>query len=453
MIPARHQQQQGNSRAAVDRTAKLRTPTPESALRMSKLLLIGNHTCGNRGDGAILRGLVTALAASGPHQLTITSRYPVSSSHLLGREVIADPYAHWTKSFVNGRLRVFKSQFAYRLLPLLLLLAVRWNKPGWLSYLPPSLKHELALLKEQDVVIQVGGSFFVDLYGVHQYALTFAAILLGKPVVLLGHSMGPFRGTIYRWFARTLLEHAKQVALREQVSRELIVQSGLPTAKLSDGGDTAWLVTPTTASTTQPWKPGADVSRPLVAITVRELAPFDRRLGVSQQDYEGAIAKLVDHLVEQGFDVIAASTCTGIDSYHRDDRMNALQVGARVKHKDHYHVVMDELNDIELGQLFASCELVVGTRLHSTIISMNFGTPAVAINYEHKSQGIMRQLGLPALSASINELLDGSLTERLDSLLVDLPALRQAVQQAVAGERARTSAMVATALKDAGIQA
>ena len=26
---------------------------------------------------------------------------------------------------------------------------------------------------------------------------------------------------------------------------------------------------------------------------------------------------------------------------------------------------------------------------------MNFATPAIAINYEHKSAGIMQQLGLP----------------------------------------------------------
>ncbi|STE96177.1 Colanic acid biosynthesis protein [Escherichia coli] len=50
--------------------------------------------------------------------------------------------------------------------------------------------------------------------------------------------------------------------------------------------------------------------------------------------------------------------------------------------------MMDELNDLEMGKILGACELTVGTRLHSAIISMNFATPAIAINYEHKSAGL-----------------------------------------------------------------
>ena len=49
-----------------------------------KLLLVGNHTCGNRGDGAILRGLIAELRKQVPNiELDIYSRFPVSSSYLL----------------------------------------------------------------------------------------------------------------------------------------------------------------------------------------------------------------------------------------------------------------------------------------------------------------------------------------------------------------------------------
>lgn len=67
--------------------------------------------------------------------------------------------------------------------------------------------------------------------------------------------------------------------------------------------------------------------------------------------------------------------------------MVAITLGDYVQQKDKYRVVMDEFNDLELGILLAGCHLTIGTRLHSAIISMNFGTPAVAINYEHKSLG------------------------------------------------------------------
>lgn len=50
---------------------------------------------------------------------------------------------------------------------------------------------------------------------------------------------------------------------------------------------------------------------------------------------------------------------------------------------------MDELNEVEIDEILASCELTIGTCLHLAIISMNFGTPAIAIDYEHKLAGIM----------------------------------------------------------------
>ena len=49
-----------------------------------KLLILGNHTCGNRGDSAILRGLLDAINILSPHaEVDVMSRYPVSSSWLL----------------------------------------------------------------------------------------------------------------------------------------------------------------------------------------------------------------------------------------------------------------------------------------------------------------------------------------------------------------------------------
>ena len=58
----------------------------------------------------------------------------------------------------------------------------------------------------------------------------------------------------------------------------------------------------------------------------RELAPFDKRLGTTQQAYEKAFAGVVNRILDEGYQVIALSTCTGIDSYNKDDRMVALNL-------------------------------------------------------------------------------------------------------------------------------
>ena len=52
-----------------------------------KILVVGNHTCGNRGDGAIIRGLVQELESKVLNlELTLMSGFPNSSEMLIGRE-------------------------------------------------------------------------------------------------------------------------------------------------------------------------------------------------------------------------------------------------------------------------------------------------------------------------------------------------------------------------------
>ena len=49
-----------------------------------KILVVGNHTCGNRGDGAIIRGLVQELESKVLNlELTLMSRFPNSSEAVL----------------------------------------------------------------------------------------------------------------------------------------------------------------------------------------------------------------------------------------------------------------------------------------------------------------------------------------------------------------------------------
>ena len=178
---------------------------------------------------------------------------------------------------------------------------------------------------------------------------------------------------------------------------------------------------------------------------------FDPYITVtSQQAYEKAFAGVVNRILDEGYQVIALSTCTGIDSYNKDDRMVALNLRQHISDPARYHVVMDELNDLEMGKILEACELTVGTRLHSAIISMNFATPAIAINYEHKSAGIMQQLGLPEMAIDIRHLLDGSLQAMVADTLGQLPALNTRLSEAVSRERQTGMQMVQSVLERIG---
>jgi len=307
--------------------------------------------------------------------------------------------------------------------------------------LPQAFTDYINDLAKYDAVIQVGGSFFVDMYGVSQFDNALCTLIAGKPLLMLGHSVGPFNNDLFRSISRTVFANCHQLGLREEVSLQLLRQESLPLDKLAMGTDTAWSVKPLPPANMAQYGNG-----PFIAITTRVLHPFDSRLGISQQDYEQAFATLCDQLNANGFHILALSTCTGIDGYPKDDRMVAQRIKHACKNPQKITVVMDELNDLELGQLLGSCVLTIGTRLHSAIISMNFGTPAFALNYEHKSQGIMENLDLPELAHPVHSLIDGSLLVAVTDALKNIDELNSKVKDAVTNERTRSEQFIVNAL-------
>ncbi|MGE7136685.1 colanic acid biosynthesis pyruvyl transferase WcaK [Luteibacter sp. NPDC031894] len=396
---------------------------------MTRILIVGNHTCGNRGDCAILRGLLECLEDALPgRRIDVTSRFPVSSEYLLGRALLPDTLNRYYLDAGKQRFGALRATVLRRLVPRLLHAHLR--RRWWARWVPlPRLHREyIASLQAYDIVIQVGGSFFVDLYGATQYDQATCALLAGRPIYLVGHSVGPFEHAFFRKVSQDVMARVDALALREEVSARHMQDASIPQDKLRWTSDTAWLV-----------HPGApvevDTAKPTVAVTFRELAPFDKRLGVTQAQYEGAFAELLDAVIDAGFHVRAFSTCTAIDGYPKDDRMIALKVRSRLRRPEACHVEMDELNDVELGRRLGACVLTIGTRLHSAIISMNFGTPSVALNYEHKSEGIMKRLGVDDLAMPVQSLLDGTLRDKVLALLAD-SGLRTRVATAVAREKA-----------------
>lgn len=418
-----------------------------------KVLILGNHTCGNRGDSAILRGLVDAISQLAPEtDVDVMSRYPVSSAWLLDRPVLTDPLYQQMKRHNNavglmGRVKkVLRRRYQHQVL------LSKASGDGKLRNIaiPAGFLDFVKQLSGYDAIIQVGGSFFVDLYGTPQFEHALCTFMAKKPLFMVGHSVGPFQDPQFNQLANYVFGQCDALILREEVSLRLMQQSQINQQKVEQGVDTAWLVAPheqdfVASYAVKHWL-GIAAQQKTVAITLRDLSPFDKRLGTTQQDYEKAFAGVVNRLIDEGYQVLALSTCTGIDSYNKDDRMIALKLRSLVKDTTRYHVVMDELNDLEMGKILGACDLTVGTRLHSAIISMNFGTPAIAINYEHKSAGIMQQLGMPQMAVDIRQLLDGTLESLVADTLGQLPAINVQLEKAVAAERSRGFEMVQSVL-------
>lgn len=341
---------------------------------MKKILLVGSHSCSNRGDMAILRGLVQGLK-----KFDSDSIFKIYSREFESSDIL---YRDHTLSFdtLHGNIKSFKSKILSRMEMILLFFTYLIFKPLCPLVMSRRQKKFFKELEDYDFVIQVGGSFLVDSYGPNQFEYILLSILKKKKIYLLGHSYGPFRGFISKLLAKSLLKKVEANFYRESESKKLLDNLGIK--NLKEGADTAWLV-PSSAS--------PDKSD-FVALTLRDLYPFDKVLGVTQKEFEENVALLIDGLNENGIKVKIFSSCTGFGGYWKDDRVIGFKVKKLVKNQEMVEVILDELDDIELGKQLSKCKLTIGTRLHSAIISMNFGTPAYTIYYEHKSLGVIERV-------------------------------------------------------------
>lgn len=408
---------------------------------MKKFLLFGNHSCANRGDAAISRGLIENLEMLYPGaQLDFYTRYPGAGNYILGRACSLDVLGISKSS--GGVLGALKKLLSKRVRPLYFYLRARYGLRIFDRFLASDVRNFIIKLREADVYLHVGGSFFVDVYGVTQFEGPLLALSEKKPVLLIGHSVGPFTGWAYNRIAKYVFETCTALLVREQESVALMNAEGISIRKVISSADTAWLVNRANSPMPEHLRPF--VEKPTVAITVRDLAPFDRRLNFSQEQYENALLQIIEDLIAQGFRVVFASTCTGLDSYGKDDRIVALRIRNRVVDKRMVCVVMDELTDNQLADLYGHCRLVLATRLHSAILAMRSGTPAIAIYYEHKSQGILFQMGLHDESITLQELPNSS--DKIISAAKNSQALKERLRLSVEKERALACETISKAL-------
>jgi colanic acid/amylovoran biosynthesis protein len=87
----------------------------------------------------------------------------------------------------------------------------------------------------------------------------------------------------------------------------------------------------------------------------------------------------------------------------------------------------------ELKGVYGACDMLIGTRFHSVIFSLTSGTPCIAIEYEHKTRGIMRDLGLESWVVPMAEVTAARLDELVRRLTGEQDAYRAVLRDRLPG--------------------
>ncbi len=317
-----------------------------------------------------------------------------------------------------------------------------------------------AAVQEADLVILGGGGLFQDSFafdseailtprhhGISYYAgYPLLAAAFGKPCAMYAVGVGPLTTEAGRAGTRAAFERADLVTVRDAASKAALVELGIDAGRIHVTADPAYRLARASEERAEEIlrTAGLDArARPRLGVALRHW-----EIGVDPAAWEEHVALALDEFLERhdGVAVFVPFQALGEDLV--DDVAAARRVQARLRHATRTAVLDGSQSPAEKAAVLASCDLVLGMRLHSIVFAMSAGVAAVALAYDPKVRAAMAEAGAPERVIA----LDGLTAAALAALLADTYTQRAAVGQrlgAAAGhsrERAGETARLALRL-------
>jgi len=365
----------------------------------------------NNGDAAILSAQISELKRVFKHpHLDILTVDTVATGYTFDGVSVCNSLMYGAVSPRNSRLR--KLLFSGGMMVYTTLWAVTFRTIHRALPLPRSWRRPLQLLVEADMQVCVGGGYLrakndhvstiMLLLFFHQIWL---AKLLNKPVYLYAQSFGPYPKVLQQKIACQGLKKADLILVREIKSKVLLSQMGLAGEGVIQVPDSAFLFQPKLSfDAKQILGPQGPVDK-LVGITVRSWLR-----GPAQARYEKAVAGFIDRICQQPHMRVVVIAQVTSERQNDDDRVVGERIQRLLGQRDTVLFLDQRFSHYEIKSIFARLDYLVGTRFHSVIFALTAHVPALAIEYEHKTSGIMQDLGLEKWVIGIEDVTTDKLT-------------------------------------------
>ena len=421
-----------------------------------RILIVGGYVRQNAGDAALLHAIIVQLHKAFPGCLAEIAgmedprRYP----DFEGVPNLGSMRRYASDETVPGWRRAARKALVLAIGVSWFIVPARWYR--WLSArLPAEVSAELAAIERADLLVSLvaAGGYLQGAARpglgprvIYQLLPLMLAERRGTPVVCAPQSYGPFDGRLVTWLVAKTLRRARLVLAREDISLAELEKLRLPAGVACRAVDSAFSLEPPRPAPADQlaWRAshgvgGTDV---LVGVTVRRCLPPAR-----QAAFEAELAEFVDRVHDRpGYRVVIFPQATAADQ-HDDDRAASRAVAGLCRGRTRPVLLDTEADFRGVAAFIAGLDYLVGTRFHSVIFALTARVPCIALGYEHKTRGILRDLsldgwGLPAedLSADCIHALFRRLEERRSAYRAHV---NHVIPGYVARGRAITGALVA----------
>lgn len=384
----------------------------KSDIRPRLCLLGADYDNSNLGIRALTTGAMNAIVAKHPNAKVQILEYGTTSRHfvfeLQGKTIGVDMLnIRFSKNLwvPNHIARLIATVLAFKLLP------SRRLRTKWLSR-NPWLRELLAV--DCALALSAGDSFS-DIYGIQRFCFVslpqILVLLLGKPLVQLPQTIGPFNRTLCRKIASWILCRSTMVYSRDQnaVTQIQLLMPAKHASRVQFCPDLAFLVAPKIPARVDPLLDKMLSHRPVIGFNVSGLLSMggytrDNMFGLATDynelvrsairyfiEVKHATVLLIPHLLGTGdeTDVLA---CKGFFC-----ELQSLYPGRLYNLEPHY----DERG---VKHIIAQCDFFVGARMHACVAALSQCVPTAAMAYSEKFVGVFRSVGVESAVADLRTL-------------------------------------------------
>lgn len=363
-----------------------------------KILLTNCYSHQNKGDAAIVSVMISEIKKTVPYaDLSISTMEDVDEHKFFEKiPLVTSFFYECIYRYTNPIYRLFMTFY-------IVIASLFWA--FFIKYFNLDIsilfqKRIINLLKkysEADLIIGVGGAYLMGdvtirgfvtlLLHLHNFVI---AKLLKKPVVLYSQSIGPFPNRIQSNYAAFILNKLDKIIVREKISLKYLEMSGVRKTLIYVSVDAAFLFPDKNKKAMRQLlqKKGVVFGRNKYMITLKSLK------GDKAHSYEKIIAQCADYLLTNSNNQVIFIPQTTSFRHNDDDRNVMDSIKKQMKFSKKAIFIKDELSHYDIKSLYQYADILIATRMHSAIFALTGLIPTIAIAYEHKTTGIMKDLNL-----------------------------------------------------------
>ena len=253
-----------------------------------------------------------------------------------------------------------------------------------------------------------GGDSFSDIYGLIRFIEgtlpDIIILLLGKNLMLLPQTYGPYKSFLSRKVAGYVFKRAACILSRDKEGAEAakkVIGEENKGINIHFCPDVAFLLDATRPGEIDIEPPViSDTDLPLIGLNVNGLLynggyTRDNMFGL-KYDYKIFVHNLVKRLMaDTGAHILLVPHTFGpAGNINSDpDACRGIIENLEESYKNRVHLVMGEHDQFVIKGIIGRCNFFIGSRMHACIAALSQGIPTVGVAYSRKFAGVFESIG------------------------------------------------------------